>query len=715
MTISASNRNDAIGSGSTATYPFGYKIFAATDLRVTVRDPDSDAEYSLTYPTHFSVTGVGLAAGGNIVLAGTGNAWQDGSGYLETDWPISIRRVRPLTQETDIKNQGDYRASVHEDTFDKLTMIDQQQQDELDRSLKFSESVVLGAFNAGIPAPVAGAFPRVNVAGTGLEWIAASPDDDTFTQSGTGAVARSWTAKVGDQCHLFDFIEPGLHAAIVNHTSDEDVTSEFANAIAEAVGRELILPGGLLNVSNIVLDAPVILRGQSVAEAIASGKTMRGTRLLAIPGSTGGLISIDRGSTYWNDENNLYGVGLKSLFLDGNGRSVDISALDMSRVDRLVVEDVNIQHFKYQALRFNTSVRESWFNRVRTRFCGSIADDKPCIDLREQSTTNDAHNNVWFQDCQIVYSLGTSVHVAKAAGSSTTPRSINFLGGFVHGLVPAVDTVPYTFSTNEKQLKLLYIGDVDQTGSPARINSVGTRWFSAGGSVSSIHLSSDADNAVVTITGGEVGSHYASAGNYDGIQVEAGVLLASAAHLRGHNKPINQTGGEVYLSPDVYMTGNAANPVFFKNATAVRNPVFLPRFSHVSLPAATLFDDGTLHYASDIDMAVVSTGAAWNLIPRVGVGANVGDASKVLAVTDVPTWFWNTAITTDITVTLPANASSVPGMKFRIIRRAGATGAFNLTVQDATPTTIKVLAAAGVWVDVEYVSGAWIETAYGSL
>lgn len=156
MTIGAQNRNDAVGNGTTATYPYGFKIFAATDLEVTVRNTATDEETTLTYPTHYSVTGVGVRTGGNVVLVNSAAfAWIDGSGFLETGYEIAIRRKVDIVQETDIRNQGKaFAPSVHEDQFDYLTMIDQQQQDEIDRSLRVGPS--FADIDTLLPAPVAG-------------------------------------------------------------------------------------------------------------------------------------------------------------------------------------------------------------------------------------------------------------------------------------------------------------------------------------------------------------------------------------------------------------------------------------------------------------------------------------------------------------------------------------------------------------------------------
>lgn len=45
---------------------------------------------------------------------------------LTNGWKISIARELEPTQETDLRNQGKFFAEVHEDAFDKLTMLIQQ-------------------------------------------------------------------------------------------------------------------------------------------------------------------------------------------------------------------------------------------------------------------------------------------------------------------------------------------------------------------------------------------------------------------------------------------------------------------------------------------------------------------------------------------------------------------------------------------------------------
>jgi hypothetical protein len=172
MTIaSTTNRNNYVGNGSTATYAYNYKITADTDLLVTVRSI-LGVETTLTRTTHYTVTGVGNVGGGNIVLVNEAFSWIDGSGFLATAVAMSIRRVRPRKQLTDIRNQGSFYPETHEDALDNLCMIDQQQQDEIDRSFKLPETVDPATFDTTMPATLPdnpGSVVIVNATGDGFD------------------------------------------------------------------------------------------------------------------------------------------------------------------------------------------------------------------------------------------------------------------------------------------------------------------------------------------------------------------------------------------------------------------------------------------------------------------------------------------------------------------------------------------------------------------
>jgi len=134
------NRNDYVGNGSTAGYSFTFKIFDSSHLLVSIRDTSDNEEFTLTIGTDYTVSGVGAESGGSISLVDSNQEWLDSSGFLATGYVLSIRRLLPIEQATDIRNQDNYYPEVIEDQFDKVVMIDQQQQDEIDRCLKTSET-----------------------------------------------------------------------------------------------------------------------------------------------------------------------------------------------------------------------------------------------------------------------------------------------------------------------------------------------------------------------------------------------------------------------------------------------------------------------------------------------------------------------------------------------------------------------------------------------
>lgn len=116
MTVSTEvDHNDYTGNGVTTSFPYTFRIFTKTDLMVQVVDLSENITV-LTLDTDYNVTGAGAYSGGSVVLPSP----------LASGWQISISRELPATQETDLRNQGKFFAEVHEDAFDKLTMLIQQ-------------------------------------------------------------------------------------------------------------------------------------------------------------------------------------------------------------------------------------------------------------------------------------------------------------------------------------------------------------------------------------------------------------------------------------------------------------------------------------------------------------------------------------------------------------------------------------------------------------
>ena len=201
MSISSStNRNDYVGNGATDTYNYTFRIFDEGDLEVTIRDT-SDVETTLALSTDYTVTGVGSSGGGTIVLVNSAQSWLDGDGDLKSGYALTIRRVLDLVQETDIRNQGAFYPEIHEDQFDKLVMIAQQQQDELSRSASMPVTVAASAFSPEFPASLPsnpGATIIVNDAGNGFELGPTADQISSANADATAAAASAAAALVSE-------------------------------------------------------------------------------------------------------------------------------------------------------------------------------------------------------------------------------------------------------------------------------------------------------------------------------------------------------------------------------------------------------------------------------------------------------------------------------------------------------------------------------------
>lgn len=197
MTIGSTvNRVDYTGNGALDTYAYTFRILEQSDLLVTVRNT-SGVETVLTISTDYTVTGVGSSSGGNVVLVNSSQAWLDSDGDLLTNYVLTIRRVRPLTQETDIRNQGDFFPEGHEDAFDHLVMIGQQQQDEIDRSIKLTETLAASNVDTNLPLPSAGLAIGWNATEDGLTnlsslgGVSISALGESLVDASTEAAART--------------------------------------------------------------------------------------------------------------------------------------------------------------------------------------------------------------------------------------------------------------------------------------------------------------------------------------------------------------------------------------------------------------------------------------------------------------------------------------------------------------------------------------------
>ena len=130
MTISSTTiKNSYSANGSQTVFAYSFKILNQADIDVIIRaSTGTETVKSLT--THYSISGVGSASGGNITF---------GTAPLNTE-TVVLRRATTQTQTVDLVENDPFTAETVEGAFDRSIMIAQETQEEVDRSLKLSRT-----------------------------------------------------------------------------------------------------------------------------------------------------------------------------------------------------------------------------------------------------------------------------------------------------------------------------------------------------------------------------------------------------------------------------------------------------------------------------------------------------------------------------------------------------------------------------------------------
>ena len=131
MTISTTTvKNSYSGDGSTTTFNYTFKVLSNTDLTVIIRN-SLGTETTKTLSTHYTITGVGDAAGGSVTFTA-------GNIPSATDTVVLLRDTAQ-TQSIDYIANDPFPAETHEEGLDRSVILSQELQEEVDRSIKISE------------------------------------------------------------------------------------------------------------------------------------------------------------------------------------------------------------------------------------------------------------------------------------------------------------------------------------------------------------------------------------------------------------------------------------------------------------------------------------------------------------------------------------------------------------------------------------------------
>lgn len=363
MTVPASTRKAGpyTGNGVTTVFAFTFKVFAKTDVQVVVTDSTGtpttlvlDSDYSLVLNVDQDAT-----PGGSITYPIIGSP-------LPAISTLTMIGAMTVDQLLDITNGGRFLPQVVENAYDKLTIIAQQQQEVLGRTLRAAVGTNL---NLVFPAASSGKFIRWRTDLTGLENAEAGTDSTVlqglladsavntrgagmsgFTQSltypastvgdrlaaisdqtnsakgasllavkstKTGAVGRTVAAKLLDVVSVLDFsgVDP-------TGTTDSAAGIQAAIDSLGTGGGRVLFPPGIYKVGTTLF----IGNGTTSVASTVWGIFLEGTGSPPLPAgmfsgfpSTGGVKLLWAGGAFplISVRGPLNGWGVINMYLDG--------------------------------------------------------------------------------------------------------------------------------------------------------------------------------------------------------------------------------------------------------------------------------------------------------------------------------------------------------------------------------------------------------------
>jgi hypothetical protein len=243
MTISSQTRKAGpfTGNGATTTFPFTFKVFAASDLYVVRTDATTGIDTVLVLGTDYTVTlntNQNSSPGGSITLPTA----------LASGFKLTATSALQYLQPTDLTNQGGFYPKVINDALDRLTIFCQQLLDQVGRSLKISIATPAGV-NTTLPAPAANkligwnatADNLQNMDPTTLATIVAFGTANADIFSGTGSqTAFTLTANPGTLNNLDVSISGVTQKPGIDYTWSSGTTITFTSAPPSGTNNVLV-------------------------------------------------------------------------------------------------------------------------------------------------------------------------------------------------------------------------------------------------------------------------------------------------------------------------------------------------------------------------------------------------------------------------------------------------------------------------------------------
>lgn len=276
------------GNGSTTTFAFSFKVFAASDIKVTIAD-NLGAETVLVLNSHYSVSlnaNQDTSPGGSVTYPLAGSA-------LPSGYKLAIAGSLAYDQPLDLPSGGNFSPIALENELDRQVMQIQQLTEQVGRAVL---APVTSNASGQLPAPQATSVIGWNSTGTALQNYGlaelstavsyASMFYDTFTGNGvqTQFVLTSNPAMLAN-------LDVAIDGLTQLPTTDYTLTGQTVSfAVAPPNGSQILMRYG--QALPVVEGDQYVLRAGSTMVGALTTPTLNATDVNATTvNATGGVTS----------------------------------------------------------------------------------------------------------------------------------------------------------------------------------------------------------------------------------------------------------------------------------------------------------------------------------------------------------------------------------------------------------------------------------------
>lgn len=451
MTVaSATNRVQYAGDGVVVAFPTTFKFTLNADIKVVLLDA-LGVETTQTETTHYTLTGAGVDAGGTVTMI-TAPA----SG--ET---LTITRDVAITQGTDYVTNDPFPAEVHEAALDKLTYINQDQQEILDRSLVLKESDESAVMELPLKATRANKYLAFDVNGLPVESTGTGTDTGLradlasltsavlgsaligvyFAVAGyAGRKLSEWISDRPYSVKDFGALGDGVWSNSTKTFSGTNDDTAFAAAIAAAGvnGIDLYIPPGnyMLATEIDIQQSGVVIHGANKGgKPDGADERVYGSRLVINGALTNALFNFLQTTGGGNTDGNQ----LKNVDIYGQNRTVAADAIRVAGCDGFHLENVKVQRLQGSAIKLN-SLTKGIFLNIDIHQCG--ATNKPSFYMPDDATNFTQGTHFTNINVEVDYSNDTNMYIGTGHKSNHYTSLVlenDAVGGTAKSLIIAGD------------------------------------------------------------------------------------------------------------------------------------------------------------------------------------------------------------------------------------------------------------------------------------